>query len=178
MNNWEKIVKKILDRALLPDTPYQLNVEVVGNEPYINIEVDVDTSMYHQAGPNYDPEYYTKMDELESVILDALNILGVDAINSLKYKKTNFDWIDKLSPLVDLAISEFIDNYEFTYDKLKYPPEKEGFSKNEYEPNLSLIINSGDAAERTKGEMYEYLGNKLSLWDFYIDFRSNRYSQS
>jgi hypothetical protein len=88
MNNWEKLVKKILDRTLLPETPYRLNVEVVGNEPYINIEVDVDTSKYHQVGPNYDPEYYTRMDELESKILDSFDILGeLGVINSLKYKK-------------------------------------------------------------------------------------------
>jgi hypothetical protein len=175
MNNWEKLVKKILDRTLLPETPYRLNVEVVGNEPYINIEVDVDTSKYHQVGPNYDPEYYVRMDELESKILDSFDILGdLGVINSLKYKKINFDWIDDLSPMVDLAISDFIDGYEFTYDRLNYPPKKIGFSKNEYEPSLSLIINLGDAGERIKRELYEYLGNNLSLWDFYIDFRSGR----
>ena len=179
MNNWEKLVKKILDRALLPETPYGLNVEVVGNEPYINIEVDVDTSKYHLAGPNYDPEYQGKMDELESDILDALSILGdLGVINSLKFKKTNFDWIDELSPMVDLAISEFLDGYEFTYDILRYPPKKVGFSKNEYQPNLSLTINPGDSAERVRRDLYDYLTENLSLWDFTIDFDTKIYSQS
>lgn len=168
MNKYESAVTKVLNHQLGSDVPFEVNVEVVGGEPYINVTVIVDTSKYHFWAPNFDSDYRERMDEVSDEIETALGILGFsDDLNSLQYKHVNYDWVEGFSRLIRFEIENYKDEMRDRSEIMDGDIKLKGILKVPDNPYLVIRIDMDDDNHRR--ELHEFLHKQISISDFFLD---------
>lgn len=157
-----------MDHHLGSDVPFEVNVEVVGGEPYINITVNVDTSKYHFWAPNFDDDYRERIDEVSDEIDTALGILGFsDNLNSVNYNQINYEWVEGLSRLIKFEIDNFLEELRDRSEIINGDIKLKGFLKIPDNPYLVIKIEMDDDNHRR--ELHEFLHNQIPIFDFLLD---------
>jgi hypothetical protein len=171
MNKWENAVRKVLDFKLGDEISYDIDIRMVGEDPYINLDVFVETDRYHQVGPNFEKEYQLRLDNFEDEIISHLKILGAENnLNSITYHKVNTDWTQRFKHLLESEISNFVEQYDTDYGKLVETPKLLGFKKNPMSPYISIAIDLFGDKDGIRQNLWEALHRSLPLSDMGIDY--------
>ena len=171
MNKWENAVRKVLDFKLGDEINYDIDIRMVGGEPYINLDVFVETDRYHQVGPNFDKDYQLRLENFEDEIISHLRLLGAENnLNSITYHKVNTDWTQRFKHLLESEISDFVEEREHDYEKLYKNPKLLGFKKNPMSPYLSIAIDLYGDRDGIRSDLWEFLHRSLPISDLGIDY--------
>lgn len=100
----EKLIRQTLERLGIEAEilPYD---ELHGDEYMFELDINVDSSKYHKAGPNYVKGYNDHIDYIEDYLTEKLKLYGLDDFYvDPKYRHKNFEWAKEkvLNVLKDL----------------------------------------------------------------------------
>jgi hypothetical protein len=171
MNKWENAVRRVLDFKLGDEISYDIDIRMVGEDPYINLDVLVETDRYHQVGPKFEKKYQLRLDNFEDEIISHLKILGAENnLNSITYHKVNTDWTQRFKHLLESEISNFVEQYDTDYGKLVETPKLLGFKKNPMSPYISIAIDLFGDRDGIRQNLWETLHRSLPISDMGIDY--------
>ncbi len=167
----EKLIRQTLEKLgieaeILPYDKFD------GNEYMFELNIDVDSSKYHKAGPNYVKDYNEYIDYIDDYIGGKLKSYGLDDFYvNAKYKHKNFEWAQDtiLKILKDLTKNNKISEERL----LKYFSIGKGRcygGARPVRPNLNVCVQKPFSSWFTTTNLGRFFANHPLLEDFYINY--------